>query len=271
MAFIKEESEEVKIEDTFRVKQEDTEEQTDLMPLKEEHVVPNEKEEKEQYETHHDFKTGEESFSWPQIKETFSQKTAHKRGTAIYFPPFHIKKSFNEHGNLKDHRRIHTRKKPFTCQQCGKRFTQKVNLNRHIQIHTGEKPYICQQCGKCFNRKGDLSRHMRIHTGEKPYTCKQCGVSFTHKGNLNRHMRVHTGEESFTCKQCGKIFNRKGKLTVHMRVHTTEICQLCGRIIHKGFLNRHMRIHTGEKSYLCHQCGKSFNRKANLNKHENSH
>ncbi|CAM4569011.1 unnamed protein product [Leuciscus chuanchicus] len=36
MAFIKEESEDMKIEETFSVKQEETEEQTDIMPLKEE-------------------------------------------------------------------------------------------------------------------------------------------------------------------------------------------------------------------------------------------
>ncbi|KAG1968296.1 gastrula zinc finger protein XlCGF8.2DB-like [Pimephales promelas] len=36
MAFTKEESEDMKIEETFSVKQEETEEQTDPMPLKEE-------------------------------------------------------------------------------------------------------------------------------------------------------------------------------------------------------------------------------------------
>ncbi|CAM4567725.1 unnamed protein product [Leuciscus chuanchicus] len=42
MAFIKEESEDMKIEEVFTVKQEDTEEQTDLMTLKEESEVLNE-------------------------------------------------------------------------------------------------------------------------------------------------------------------------------------------------------------------------------------
>uniref|UniRef100_A0A8C2C056 C2H2-type domain-containing protein n=1 Tax=Cyprinus carpio TaxID=7962 RepID=A0A8C2C056_CYPCA len=183
----------------------------DLMLLKEECIVPNETEEKEQYETH-DFKTGEESFSWPQIKETFSQKTAHKTGTTSCFTPFHSEKSFNEHGNLKVHMGIQTGKKPFTCQLCGKSFTQKVNLNRHMRIHTGEKPYICKQCGKSFDQHGNLKVHMRVHTGGKPYTCKQCGKSFNRKGDLNDHMRVHTGEKPYTCHQCGKSFTQKVNL-----------------------------------------------------------
>ncbi|KAL1277453.1 hypothetical protein QQF64_024126 [Cirrhinus molitorella] len=56
MEFIKEETEDVKIEETFRVKHEETEEQIDLMPLKEECKELNEVEKKEEYETHSDSK-----------------------------------------------------------------------------------------------------------------------------------------------------------------------------------------------------------------------
>ncbi|XDV25634.1 hypothetical protein PO909_029520, partial [Leuciscus waleckii] len=50
MAFIKEENKDIKIEETFSLKHEDTEEQTDLMALKDENQVLNEMEEKDQYE-----------------------------------------------------------------------------------------------------------------------------------------------------------------------------------------------------------------------------
>ncbi|KAL1276149.1 hypothetical protein QQF64_035772, partial [Cirrhinus molitorella] len=60
MAFIKEESEDIRIVETFTVKQEDTEEQTDLMALKEERQELTKIEEEEQYERH-DFMSVETS------------------------------------------------------------------------------------------------------------------------------------------------------------------------------------------------------------------
>ncbi|KAG1926942.1 gastrula zinc finger protein XlCGF8.2DB-like [Pimephales promelas] len=54
MVFTKEEIEEVKIEETFKVKHEDTEEHTDLMALKEERQELNEMEEKDQCDKQND-------------------------------------------------------------------------------------------------------------------------------------------------------------------------------------------------------------------------
>ncbi|XP_067283565.1 gastrula zinc finger protein xLCGF3.1-like [Pseudorasbora parva] len=214
MAFIKEESEDMRIEETFSVKQEDPEKKTDLMLLKEESQELNEMEEKDC-----DFITGEKYFSCSRTKKSSSPKKAKKKQTNRNFICSYCSKSFSTKVCLK---RIHTRAKPYTCKQCGMSFTYKVSLDIHLISHTGERPYTCKQCEKSFSLKGNLKAHMRIHSGEKPFACPHCGKSFTTKGNLEAHMRVHTGEKPFTCSQCGKSFNQKGTLEVHMRFHTGE-------------------------------------------------
>ncbi|XP_042578471.1 gastrula zinc finger protein XlCGF49.1-like isoform X3 [Cyprinus carpio] len=208
MEFIKEESEDIRIEEIFSLKHEDAEEQTDLMALKEERQEPTTIEEKDQYERLN-FITVETSM---QSETSSSQKNVQKTESNSCFTCHQCGKRFKQKYTLQMHMNVHTGERPFKCHECGKRFSRKEGLKSHMNSHTGMKPFICQLCGACLAHKQSLNAHMKRHTGEKPFTCDQCGMSFIQKVSFDYHTkREYSGENGFTCNRCGESFSCRGK------------------------------------------------------------
>ncbi|XP_044147229.1 oocyte zinc finger protein XlCOF7.1-like [Bufo gargarizans] len=118
--------------------------------------------------------------------------------------------------------RTRTRKKTFSCLECGKRFNHKSKLVLHERIYTGEKPFSCLECGRSFSQKTSLVIHQRTHTGEKPFSCSECGKCFRTKSHLVLHERTHTGEKPYSCSECEKCFTDRSHLVRHQRIHTGE-------------------------------------------------
>ncbi|XP_073538323.1 uncharacterized protein [Phyllobates terribilis] len=174
-----------------------------------------------------------------------------------------------------EYKRTRSRKKNFSCSECGKCFKDNFALVIHVRIHTGEKPFSCSECEKCFKDKFALSLHERVHTGVKPYSCSECGKCFTTRDNLVKHLRIHTGERPYACSECGKCFRIKAKLVRHQRIHTgvkPYVCSECGKcFLHETAFIRHKRVHSGEMPYSCSECGKHFREKSRLVIHQRIH
>lgn len=128
-------------------------------------------------------------------------------------------KRFKRYDLLSDHRRGHSRKRPYECDQCGRMFSKPAYLKIHLRRHAGERAFSCDQCDKRFFDKYDLGVHQRDHTGERPYVCRECGKSFKRIYILNKHKKTHSDAKPFECNVCGRAYKYGYSYRLHMKNH----------------------------------------------------
>nr|XP_046273123.1 zinc finger protein 62 homolog isoform X2 [Scatophagus argus] len=109
-----------------------------------------------------------------------------------------------------------TRRRPYSCSECGRRFFHIHHLKNHMRFHVRQRaPFFCSVCGHQCLYKSLLNIHMRTHTGEKPFICPVCGKKYAHKASMQSHMAVHTVEKQYTCNACDRSFAWYTELKYH--------------------------------------------------------
>eukprot|EP01084_Bolivina_argentea_P229404 387200_1 len=97
-------------------------------------------------------------------------------------------KEFIHRGNLKQHIKIHLKKKQ--CIYTSKNDDKNIQpqSRKSIKIHM-KMTYKCSVCFKPFMKQCDMIIHKQIHKGERKYVCTICNTSYRLKSEQNSHMK----------------------------------------------------------------------------------
>lgn len=186
-------------------------------------------------------------------------------------------KQFPNHASLKNHSRVHTKKR-FECSQCGKTYRASRDLLRHLKRHQAEaadvtkdcssapclvvvnkpveeRPYKCNSCERTYRHAGSLLNHKKAHaTGL--YHCPTCQKEFYNLLALKNHLHVHMNKKRHRCPHCGKTFRTARRLAAHAKVHggTKEegpfTCTVCSKtFLHHLSFRQHQLLHAKDDGH----------------------
>jgi hypothetical protein len=195
----------------------------------------------------------------------------------------------------KKHIELEHQNKKLKCENCPKLFQCMQSLEYHkLTKHTEKAPLLhtCDICRKVFRAKVTLNNHIKFkHSAKKEYPCKKCKSEFKQRKTLIDHvLNVHGLNQrkedywqdlpriTFECETCEATFQRKGDLNAHFKmmhmVQDMVDCDLCpAKFKYSKSLKRHkLEKHGSEENKpKCPDCGKLFNQKRNMERHQLSH
>ena len=172
-------------------------------------------------------------------------------------------------------RNMHTILPTLKCSSCNfeTRHGNK-RLKKHEQLHFVEK-VKCDMCEYATRVKESMLKHQKkVHEKEEVYMCSSCSYKTPNRTSLSRHEQSHSLEKPYLCDQCDFKTKTANSLKVHSLYHQDPkfLCDLCDyKSCSSANLHTHKVVKHGTVKHECHQCGKRFNYKRHLLRHQANH
>lgn len=197
-------------------------------------------------------------------------------------------KSYRFANNLNRHVAASHLQKNFKCKLCDEAFSFKWRLKRHEDFEHNDgdvasKKYLCDKCSMGFMLINSLRRHKKFEHSKIPniskikeentFPCEHCAQSFKFKTPFLTHMRKEHPQPRKHAK-----FPKRAKSIEMERDETGAYpCKLCGTDsiclssyrLHKDYFHGHDEGNI--RKYQCGQCSMSFQLRANITRHVQSH
>ena len=119
---------------------------------------------------------------------------------------------------------MHSKEKPFKCDQCGYQSGSSTHMNFHTMAHREEKPFKCDKCNYSASQPSNLKSHKMLHNGERPFLCNQCAFSAARSLQLRRHVQTE-----FKCNKCDQVFHLLDDLKTHKMIHSGKTAIKCNQ------------------------------------------
>jgi len=137
-----------------------------------------------------------------------AHRTSHEKNSCMKCP-ICFKDYLGGPKAFRNHMKLHTNEKNYSCELCDKRFVSQSRLTHHrTTVHDPPK-FQCDFCSKLFRSKVNFERHLLIHNDEKPYTCEFCDYQARNAGNLTSHVKVIHKFEDYTAGKKKKILKKE--------------------------------------------------------------
>ena len=169
----------------------------------------------------------------------------------------------------------------FQCRYCPIKFDSVAEMKKHCMLHV----YIQNkdESDESVTMTENIN-YSKIDPEDRGILCHLCNKYLSTKEALEIHKLVHVERFTYSCdySKCSLEFQSKKSLNTHQEEYhkadtTPDVSKLhpcldCGKTFdRKNQLERHKQKHSDEKSFMCTDCGKGFKTKKSLDYHMKLH